>query len=115
MERVCENGRTCTYDADNPRLASDMLTAPSEVARIKTESTVLEVATTDTDSVNTLRPEFGVRGLAAELELSLLAVVGALGTRVRTLVPRRAGDTWMVQAQRGEYGQPAGRKARRRH
>ena len=93
MERVCENGRTCTYDADNPRLASDMFTAPSEVARIKTESTVLEVATADTDGMDALGAELGVGGLTTELEFSLLAIVGALGTRVRTLVPGGTGDT----------------------
>ena len=76
---------------------------------------MFDVATTDTNGVNTLNAKTGIGCLTAELELSLLAVVGALGTRVRTLVPRRAGDTWMVQAQRGEDRQPAGRKARRRH
>ena len=104
-----------THDTDDTGLLGSVFASPSKVARVETESTILEVTTTDTDGVNPLRSKLGVGGLTAELELSLLAVVGALGTRVRTLVPRRAGDTWTVQAQRREDGQPAGKKARRRH
>jgi hypothetical protein len=48
---------------------------------------VLEVAATDTDGVDTLGAELGGSGLATELELSLLAVVGALRTSLRALVP----------------------------
>ena len=70
-----------------------MLTAPRKVARVETESTILEVTTTDTDGVNPLRSKLGVGGLTAELELSLLAVVGALGTGVGAFVPGGAGYT----------------------
>lgn len=43
--------------------------------------------------MDTLGAEPGVGGLTTELELSLLAVVGALGTGRRTFVAGRAGDT----------------------
>ena len=52
--------------------------------------------------MDALGTKLGVGGLTAELEFSLLAVVGALGTCVRTLVPGRTGDTWMSCKQRGE-------------
>lgn len=64
-----------------------MLAAPREVAAIETESTVLEVTATDTNGVNPLGTELGGGGLTAELELSLFAVVGALGTRFGAFVP----------------------------
>ena len=76
-----------------------MLASPSKVARVETEGTVLEVAPTNTDGVDPLGAELGVGGLTTELELSLLAVVGALGTCVRTLVPGRAGDTYSSPTQ----------------
>ena len=85
-----------TYDTNQPRLAGDVLRAPCEVSGVETESTVLEVSSTDTNGVNALRAELGVSGLAAELELALLAVVGALSTRGRTFVPGGAGDTCML-------------------
>ena len=74
-----------------------MLAAPGEVTGLQTEGTELEVSSTDTNGMNALRTELGVRGLTAELEFALLAVVGALGTCVRTLVPGRAGDTYMLR------------------
>ena len=78
--------RLCTYDTDQTSLARNMLRAPGKVARVETESTVLGVTTTGAHGVDTLRTELGVGGLATELELPLLAVVGALGTGRRTLV-----------------------------
>ena len=71
-----------------------MLTAPRKVARIKAKGTVLEATAPDTDGVDTLGAKLGVGSLTAELELSLLAVVGALRAGMRTLVPGRARDTW---------------------
>ena len=82
-----------THDTDDTGLPGDMLAAPSKVTRVETKGTVLEVATADTDGVDALGAELGVGGLTTELEFSLLAVVGALGTRVRTLVPGGTGDT----------------------
>ena len=69
-----------THHRDDPRLLRDVLRAPGEVARVETEGTVLEVAATNTDGVDPLGAELGVGGLTTELELSLLAVVGALST-----------------------------------
>lgn len=43
--------------------------------------------------MDTLRTKLGVGRLAAEFEFSLLAVVGALGTGRRALVPGGARDT----------------------
>ena len=83
-----------THNTNDPRLASDMFAAPSEVTRVEPESTVLEVTTPDTNGVNPLRTELGVGGLTTELEFSLLAVVGALGTGVGAFVPGGAGYTW---------------------
>ena len=71
-----------------------MLAAPRKVARIKAKGTVLEATAPDTDGVDTLGAKLGIGSLTAELELSLLAVVGALRAGMRTLVPGRAGDTW---------------------
>ena len=82
-----------THDTDDTGLLGSVFASPSKVARVETERTVLEAATADTDGVHTLGSKLGVGRLAAELELSLLAVVRALGTRVRTLVPGGAGDT----------------------
>lgn len=76
-----------TYDTDQPRLAGDVLRSPCIVSGIETESTELGVTTTDTNAVDTLGAELGGGGLATELELSLLAVVGTLRTSLRALVP----------------------------
>lgn len=74
-------------DTDQPRLAGDVLRSPCIVSGIETESTELGVTTTDTNAVDTLGAELGGGGLATELELSLLAVVGTLRTSLRALVP----------------------------
>lgn len=58
-----------------------MLGGPGKVARVETESAILEVTATNAHGVNTLWAKPGVGGLTTELELSLLAVVGTLGTR----------------------------------
>lgn len=84
-----------THNTDNTGLPRDALAAPSEVTRVETESTVLEVTTTDTNGVDTLGTDFGTGGLTTELELPVFAIVGALGTGVRTLVPGGTGDTWI--------------------
>ena len=71
-----------------------MLAAPCKVARVETECAVLEVATAHAHSVDALRAQLGHGGLAAELELSLLAVRRALRAGGRAFVPRATGDTW---------------------
>ena len=88
-----------TYDTDDTSLPGDRLAAPREVTRIEAESAVLEITAADADSMNPLRAKLSVGSLATELEFSLLAVVGALGTCVRTLVPGRAGDTYSSPTQ----------------
>jgi hypothetical protein len=75
-----------THDTNNPRLLRDVLRSPRKVARIQTKGTVLDVSTPHADTVDAFGTEFGVGRLATELELSLLAVVGALGTGWGTLV-----------------------------
>jgi hypothetical protein len=54
---------------------------------------MLEVSTTNTDGVDPLGAELGARRLATELELSLLAVVCALGAGCGAFVPRITSDT----------------------
>lgn len=80
-------------DIDDTGLAADGLASPGEVARVKTEGTVLDVATTDANVVDALGTELGVGGLTAELELSLLAVEGTLGTSGRSLVTAITANT----------------------
>ena len=82
-----------THDTDDTGLLGSVFASPSKVARVETEGTVLEVAPTNTDGVNPLGAELGVGGLTTELELSLLAVVGALGSSCGAFVPGRARDT----------------------
>jgi hypothetical protein len=69
-----------THNADDPCLPRNMLRSPCKVASLQAKRTVLQVSSTHPDSVNTLGTEFGVCGLTTELELSLLTVMGALGT-----------------------------------
>ena len=69
-----------THDTDDTGLLGSVFASPSKVARVETEGTVLCVPTTGTDGVDTFGTELGVGRLTTELELALLAVVGALGT-----------------------------------
>lgn len=70
-----------------------MLGSPCKVTTVEAKSSIFEVSSTDTDSVNALGTKFGVCRLTAKLELSLLAIVGALRTTCGTLVARCAGNT----------------------
>ena len=63
-----------------------MLRTPRKVTRVQTKGAEFLVPTTGAHGVDALGPEPGVGGLATELELPLLAVVGALGTGRRALV-----------------------------
>ena len=76
-----------TYDTDNPGFAGDALRSPSIVSGIKTESTILQVSSSNPDGVDALSTKLSACGLTTELELSLLAVVGSLSTSLRALVP----------------------------
>jgi len=63
---------------------------------LESESPVLDVATSDTDSVNPLGTDTSVGCLPAELKLSLLAVVSPAGTGSGALVARIASETHLV-------------------
>lgn len=67
-------------DTNDASLAGSVLGGPSKVARLQTQSAVLEVAAASADGVDPLGSELGHGGLTTELELSLLAVVGALSS-----------------------------------
>lgn len=67
-----------THDTNQPRLLRNVLAAPRKVARLEAERAVLDIPAAHTHAVHALRAELGARRLAAELELSLLAVVRAL-------------------------------------
>lgn len=82
-----------THDSKDPGLASGVLAGPGKVTSLKTERAEFEVASPDTHRVDTFGTKLGVGGLTTELELSLLAVVGALSTGSRTFVPGGTGDT----------------------
>jgi hypothetical protein len=71
---------------DDTGLAADGLASPREVARVKTEGTLLDVTTTHTDGVDALNTELGIGSLTTKIELSLLAVESTLGTGGRSLV-----------------------------
>ncbi|KAJ2241025.1 hypothetical protein GGI13_007479 [Coemansia sp. RSA 455] len=81
-------------DRNNTSGARDGLGAPRVGAGLKAHGAVLLVATTDTHFVDALGAQLGASSLATELELSLLAVLGALGAGVRTLVAGVAADTY---------------------
>ena len=53
---------------------------------VETKGTVLQVATTSADLVDTVRGELGHRGGAAQQESTLLAGLGALATSSTVLV-----------------------------
>jgi hypothetical protein len=80
-------------------LARDGLAAPGEGTRVETEGTVLGVATASTHSVDALLTELGVGGLATELELSLLTILGTLGTGMRALVTAITANTYTQKRQ----------------
>lgn len=90
---MVRDNRYITYNTDDPGLPGGMLRAPGEVATVETESTVLQISPTDTNGMDALGAKFGVSSLAAKLEFSLLAVMGALGTGCRAFVPGCTGDT----------------------
>lgn len=66
-----------------------MLRSPCKVTGIETESAIFDVTATHAHRVDALGTKLGVGGLTTEFELSLLAIVGALSTGRRALVPGR--------------------------
>ena len=87
--------RVDTHDSEDPGLAGGVLAGPCEVAGLETEGAVLEVTPTDTNGVHPLGAKLGVGWLTAELEFSLLTVVGALCPSLRSFVPGGPRDTCM--------------------
>lgn len=85
--------KSATHNTDKSCLSGNMLRSPCKVTAIETKSSIFEVSATDTDSVNALGTKFGVCRLTTELELSLLAIVGALRTTGGTLVAGCTGNT----------------------
>ena len=76
------------------RTATRTLTSPGEGAGIETDGTVLDVSTTATHEVNTLRTELGHGRLTTHLELSLLDVNHDLSTGQTTLMTRITANTY---------------------
>jgi len=80
-------------DADDTSLTGDPLGAPGKVAGFESQGTVLQVATTHSDRVDSLGAQLGHRRLSAQLKFSLLAVLGPLGPGGRALVSRVSRNT----------------------
>lgn len=85
--------RRIVNDTQHTRLGGNVLRTPCKVAGLETKGTVLEVASTNTNSVDSLGANTGVGSLTTELESSLLAVVRPSGTGGRALVARITSDT----------------------
>jgi hypothetical protein len=63
-------------NANDTSLAGDSLRSPRKVSSLESQGTVLQVATTNPDGVNSLGAQLGHSWLTAEFEFSLLAVLG---------------------------------------
>lgn len=94
-------------DIDDTGLARDGFAGPGEGTRVQTESTVLDVTTTDTDGVDALLTKLGVGGLTTKFELSLLTIVSTLGTSVRTLVTAITANTCKIATKGRVWGKGA--------
>ena len=80
-------------DIDDTGLARDGFTGPGEGTRVQTKSAVLNVSTTDANSVDALLTKLSVGRLTTKFKLSLLAIVSTLGTSVRTLMTAITANT----------------------
>ena len=80
-------------DSDDTGLAGDGLGTPGEVTGIQAHGTELAVTTTGANLVDALSTELGVGSLTTQLELSLLAILGALGSGSGALVAGVSADT----------------------
>ena len=69
-------------------------TSPREGTRVETDGTVLNVATTATDEIDSLSAEFGHSRLTAHFELSLLNVNNDLSTSKASLMTRITANTY---------------------
>lgn len=85
--------RRVVDDRSNSGLSGDTFAGPREVTGLDSQGSELLVTTSCSDSVDSLRADFSVGWLSAQLKLSLLSELGSFGTCCRTLVARVSGDT----------------------
>lgn len=69
-------------DIYNTGFAGDRFGGPGKISSFKTQSTLFDVSSTDTDQMDTLGTQLGVGWLTSELKLSLLSVVSAFCSSV---------------------------------
>jgi len=75
------------HGVDDTRLASDRLRAPREVAGVQSQSSSLDVATSDTDQMDAVSADFGHRGWTTHFILSLLLVGGPFASGLPLFMP----------------------------
>lgn len=80
-------------DRGNSGLSGDTLGGPREVTGLNSQGSELLVATSSSDSVDSLGTDLGVSGLSTQLELSLLSELSSFGTSSSTLVTRVSRNT----------------------
>jgi len=85
--------RSAVGSVDDTGLASSSFRPPGEVSGIQTQSTILEISTTATDSVNTSSTNLSVGRRTTEFELTLLSHLHTLSARGTALVHRVARNT----------------------
>lgn len=73
-------------DSNDTSLLGNRLRRPGKVSSFQTESSKLQVSSTNTDRVDTLGSNLGISRLTSKLELSLLAILSSLGTSEVALV-----------------------------
>lgn len=81
------------HNTSNSGLSGDTLGSPREVTGLDSQSSELLVATSGSDSVDSLSTNLGVSWLSTQLELSLLSELGSFGTSSSTLVTRVSRNT----------------------
>ncbi len=81
-------------DINDTGLARDGFTGPGEGTRVQTQSTLLNITTTNADCMDALLTELGAGRLTTKFELSLVTIVSTLGTSVRTLMTAITANTW---------------------
>jgi len=75
------------HGVDDTRLASDRLRAPREVAGVQSQSSSLDVATSDTDQMDAVSADFGHRGWTTHFILSLFLVGGPFASGLPLFMP----------------------------
>lgn len=92
-------------------LASARLASPGKVSSIETESTLLDVSSTDAELVDAFAAELGVAGLASQFGLSLFLGLGAFGTGVGAFMTAIATNAYRerVRLDTGKDGWKGGK------